>query len=214
VGYHDDPASASDELKEQSVTATAVGYVLRSIDASWGYERWEQLPDDGNRYEVLDGVLYMSTAPGFNHQRMILNLIRHVRLPLEERGTAISAMAPIGLIMPGADPVQPDFLIIRRERAGIVAEDGRIRGVPDLIAEVLSPSNPELDTQVKRGVYARAGVPEYWIVRPEMSDVLACSEPDTERGIYRSERVCASGSELTATTLPISVAVGDLFDVM
>jgi Uma2 family endonuclease len=200
------------EYEEHAVAATAVEYVLRSIDDTWCYARWEQLPDDGNRYEVLDGVLYMSTAPGFNHQQVIMQLILLVGQPLHRSGLAIVSMAPIGLIMPGADPVQPDFLLIRRERAGMIADDGRIRGVPDLVAEVLSPSNPELDTVVKRGVYARAGVPEYWIVRPATHDVLVCTQPDTARGDYTHERHIASGSTLESPTLPIQVAVADLFN--
>ena len=69
--------------------------------------------------------------------------------------------------MPSADPVQPDFLLIRSERRDIIADDGRIRGMPDLIAEILSPSNPDLDTVIKRAAYARAGVPEYWMLRPD-----------------------------------------------
>lgn len=194
------------------MTVSEIDLLLQSRDASWCYERWERLPADGNRYEVIGGVLYMSTAPGFGHQRAIVQLVRYVGLPLEERGIVLVAFAPIGVIMPGADPVQPDFLLIRRERASIVADDGRIRGVPDLIAEVLSPSNPEMDTVVKRAAYARAGVPEYWILRPEHRDVLVCSHPDPDLADYTEVHQFAADVELVSPTLPIRVAVAALFE--
>jgi Uma2 family endonuclease len=184
---------------------------LRSTDASWCYEKWERLPADGNRYEVIDGVLYMSTAPSFWHQQVVGLLHEHVGIPLRRSGVALVAMAPIGLIMPGADPVQPDFMIIRSERRGIVAEDGRVRGVPDLIAEVLSPSHPELDTIVKRAAYARAGVPEYWILRPETRDVLVYSEPDASLSDFTRVSRFVDDSELVSATLPIQIAVAALF---
>jgi Uma2 family endonuclease len=194
------------------MTVAEVEYMLRSPDASWCYAKWEQLPDDGNRYEVIDGVLYMTTAPGFPHQRAIGRLIEHVGLPLERANVAIYVFAPIGVIMPGADPVQPDFLLIRTERAAIIAEDGRIRGVPDLIAEVLSPSNQEHDLVTKRAVYARAGLPEYWILRPTTRDVLVCSQPDASLSDFTSVRLAAADGDLVSPTLPIRVPVAALFD--
>lgn len=195
-----------------TATATLPEYVLRSLDASWCYDKWERLPNDGNRYEVIDGVLYMSTAPSFWHQRTVGFLHEHVGIPLERQGIAIVVMAPIGVIMPGADPVQPDFLLIRSERRDIIADDGRIRGVPDLIAEVLSPSNPELDTITKRATYARAGVPEYWMLRPATRDVTICWNPDKSTGEYTQELVVAASSELVSPTLPIRVPVAKLFE--
>jgi Uma2 family endonuclease len=184
--------------------------LLRSPDASWDYARWEQLPDDGNRYEVICGVLYMSTAPSQFHQWIVMQLIELVGLPAKRQGLAYPYMAPIGVLMPGCDPVQPDFLLIRQDRAEIIP-DQRIRGVPDLIAEVLSPTNPEQDTVVKRAAYARAGVPEYWIVRPTTRDVLLCWQPDATLGDYTQSRLVAADAELVSPTLTLRVPVGDLF---
>jgi Uma2 family endonuclease len=194
------------------MVVTDVELMLRSLDASWCYDRWERLPSDGNRYEVIDGVLYMSTAPSFQHQRSVMRLDRHVGTALEARGIAIAATAPIGLIMPGADPVQPDFLLVRMERAAIIAEDGRIRGVPDLLAEVLSPNNPEHDLVTKRGAYARARVPEFWIVQPATRDVLVCWQPNAELGDFTMVQLFASGAEVVSPTLPIRVAVEALLE--
>jgi Uma2 family endonuclease len=206
------PVPDGEPAMTATTTSAALEYVLHSLDASWCYDKWEKLPNDGNRYEVIDGVLYMSTAPSFWHQRAIMRLDRHIGSPLEAQEIAIAVAAPIGVIMPGADPVQPDFLLIRAERREIIADDGRIRGVPDLIAEVLSPSNPELDTVVKRATYARAGVPEYWMLRPETRDVVVCWAPDTAAGEYAREAIVTAGSELNSPTLPIRVPVDDLFE--
>jgi Uma2 family endonuclease len=181
------------------------------MDASWNYARWETLPDDGNRYEVIDGVLYVSTSPSAWHQRCVYRLMRHAAVPLEDTGVATSFTAPIGVLMPGADPVQPDFLLVCAERMPAIIADGRVRGVPDLIAEVLSPSHPELDTVIKRAAYARAGVPEYWIVRPASRDVLVCSRPDAEFGDFTEVRHFAGDDELVGATLPIQLSVAELF---
>jgi len=139
--------------------------VVRSPDATWNYARWERLPDDGNRYEVIDGVLYMTTAPSFFHQWIVLALAQYIGIPAKEQGLAFVAVAPIGVLMPGCDPVQPDFVVVRKDNAAII-RDGRIRGVPDMLVEVLSPGNVANDEEVKLKAYARARVPEYVIVDP------------------------------------------------
>jgi Uma2 family endonuclease len=193
-----------------TTTAAVPQLVLRSLDATWDYARWERLPYDGNRYEVLDGVLYMTTSPSTFHQWIDMQLLRVVGLPAHERGLAYPFIAPTGLLMPGAQPAQPDFLLVRHERADII-HDGRIRGVPDLIAEILSPSNPETDTDIKLGIYARTGVPEYWIVRPATRDILVHWQPDRARGTYSQVNLSAADTRLVSPTLPIEFAVADLF---
>lgn len=183
---------------------------LRSQDATWDYERWQQLPADGNRYEVIDGVLYMSTSPSFFHQWIVKRLMVLVGAPAEEHGMYYAAMAPIGVIMPGANPVQPDFLLLRQDRGAIIHE-GRIYGHPDLIVEVLSPSNPEQDTVVKRAAYARAGVPEYWMVRPATRDAILCWQPDADLGDYAQVRPVAANTVLTSPTLDLQLEIAQLF---
>ncbi|MGB9633195.1 MAG: Uma2 family endonuclease, partial [Chloroflexaceae bacterium] len=124
----------------------------------WTYADWEALPDDGNIYEIIDGVLYMTTAPSSFHQWIQQRLYRYLGLPVEDNRLGFVFTAPIGLLIPGCDPVQPDFVFVRQANAGII-RDRRIRGVPDLIIEILSPNRVVYDTQVKLGAYARAGVP-------------------------------------------------------
>jgi Uma2 family endonuclease len=184
--------------------------LLRSPGDGWNYVRWEGLPADGNRYEVIDGVLYMTTAPSSFHQWIVRRMDRFVGIPFEDQGHGYTYTAPIGLLMLGCDPVQPDFLLVRRADAALI-HDRRIRGVPALIAEIVSPSNQEQDTIIKRGAYARAGVPEYWIVRPATRDVLVCWNPDPTLGDFTNSHLVAADAELLAVTLPIRVWVADLF---
>ena len=101
-------------------------------------------------------------------------------------------------------------MVVLKTNAAII-RDRRIRGVPDLIAEVLSPGNAEQDTKIKRAAYAQAGVPEYWIVRPDTREILRCSQPDATLGDYTETALLGSSSELLAATLPIRLNVADLF---
>ena len=189
---------------------TIAELALRSHDATWNRVRWEQLPDDGNRYEVIDGVLYMSTAPSTFHQWIVRQIVRQLFQKIDDAGVGVTLWSPIGLFMPGCDPAQPDILVVRTEDLSII-HDRRIFGVPTLLVEVLSPSNPEQDTLTKRRAYARAGVSEYWIIRPASRDALVLSQPDAALGDYAAIQPVAPDAELVSPTLPVRVAVADFF---
>jgi Uma2 family endonuclease len=133
----------------------------------WTYEDYTRLPDNGMRYEVIKGALYMSPAPSPDHQRVVVALIRYLSAYLQQHPAGEIFIAPIDVKLPSlTSPVQPDLLFIANERSAIVKEKF-IEGVPDLIIEVLSPTNPEHDRTTKFSAYALAGVREYWIVDPE-----------------------------------------------
>jgi Uma2 family endonuclease len=184
--------------------------MLRSADATWNRARWEQLPDDGNRYEVIDGVLYMTTAPSFFHQWIIRQIFLALYPQIDEPGIGLTIWSPIGVFMPHCDPVQPDLLVIQTADFDII-HDRRIDGLPALIVEVLSPGNPEKDTDTKRKAYARAGLPEYWIVRPASRDVLVYSSPDVALGDYSLSQKVTPNDELLSPTLPIRTAISAFF---
>lgn len=106
----------------------------------------------------------MSPAPRPDHQRAIVALLRNFLAYMEQHPVGEVLIAPIDVILPGlTSPVQPDLIFITHEQAHIVKEKF-IEGVPDLIAEVLSPGNPAHDRSLKFQIYARAGVREYWLV--------------------------------------------------
>lgn len=130
------------------------------------YDDYVGLPNDGKRYEILDGELFVTPAPTSRHQLVSINLefvlLRHVR---EHRlGQIIDA--PIDLILEPCTVAQPDILFIRAERGAIISERG-IEGPPDLVVEILSPSSVRQDRTTKAALYARFGVPHYWILDPD-----------------------------------------------
>lgn len=137
---------------------------------NWTYEDYARLPDNGWRYEVIRGELHMSPAPSVAHQQasiaLAVALYNHVR----ERGLGRVFEAPIDVILPDrATPVQPDIVLVLAANLHIV-QTANIRGTPDLVVEILSPSTAAHDRHTKYGLYAEAGVTEYWIIDPE-----ACS---------------------------------------
>lgn len=192
------------------MTAAHPELLHRSADDSWNRDRWEQIIDDGNRYEVIDGVLYMSKSPSYFHQTIVNQLMRIVGWPAMDGGWGHANTAPVGVFMPGCDPVQPDFVLVRSERFAII-RDGHVNGTPDLIVEVLSPSNSSQDTIIKRRAYARADVPEYWMIRPAQRDVIVCWKPAVNRGDYSREFVVAGDDDPASPTLPVTFSVADLF---
>ena len=175
----------------------------------WTFADWEALPDDGNRYEVIDGALYMTTAPHSFHQWIIRRLERYIGIPAEDQQLAISFSAPIGLLMPGCDPVQPDYVVVLASRRELF-QGGRIVGTPDLIVEVLSANNAAYDREIKLHAYARAGVPKYVIVDPP-ARTLAHHRLETA-GRYLPAHVYAAHERVAFDCLPtISFLAGDLF---
>jgi len=133
----------------------------------WTYEDYRRLPDDGWRYEIIEGELYMSPAPDPIHQDSGLEMAAAFRDFGKKHEAGKAYVAPIDVILSNlASPVQPDVLFIRKERLHIVKR-GRIEGAPDIIAEILSPSNWLTDRREKFQLYAKAGVLEYWIVNPQ-----------------------------------------------
>lgn len=130
----------------------------------WTYEDWLRLPDDGFRYEVLNGVLYMTPPPRIRHQSVSHNLELAIGNFVKEHRRGVVLSAPCGVRLPGQPvPVQPDILFVRAERRDIIGEE-YVEGAPDLVVEILSPSNWLYDRTEKFRAYEDAGVPEYWIV--------------------------------------------------
>jgi Uma2 family endonuclease len=152
----------------------------------WTYDDYTRLPDNGMRYEVIEGDLYMSPAPRPKHQEVIVALLGHLLDYLKQKPIGKILISPIDVILPDlANPVQPDLIFISKERSHIVKEQF-IEGVPDLIVEVLSPGNPAHDRRVKFRIYAQAGVREYWIIDPDARTV--------EINLLRGEAYASAGS--------------------
>lgn len=138
---------------------------------AWTYEDYLRLPDDGRRYEIIEGVLYVINAPDFDHQHAVHQIAVALELWARAQDDGVVLTAPFEVHLPGiAKPVQPDVLFIaaeRRPRPG----DQFFEGPPDLVVEVLSPSTIRTDRIVKFNAYERAGVREYWLVDPKTRSV-------------------------------------------
>ena len=144
---------------------------------TWTYDDLVSLPDDGRRYEIIEGDLYEMPAPGWEHVIVVMNLIRLLDAIVEALGGRL-ATAPGDVFFEGADPVQPDIIVTLPGWTGKVRRRG-LQGAPDLLIEVLSPSSRGHDTLTKRALYARAGVREYWIVDP-MQRTVELLTPDRD----------------------------------
>ena len=136
------------------------------------YKEYEALPADGRRYEIHEGELSVTPAPSPRHQRILGNLNEIVRQHVKVRGLGEVLFAPIDCILSDISIVQPDLVYLDAARASLVSNRG-IEGPPALVIEVLSPSTTEIDRSTKRQLYARHGVPHYWIVDPEACVVEA-----------------------------------------
>lgn len=177
----------------------------------WTWEDYLRLPEDGQRYEIVEGVLYASPAPSFDHQYVLLELAVLIRQFVKERGLGLVLTAPFDVrLSPGADPVQPDLVYFR---AGNTPAPGAayFQDVPDLIVEVISPGSTRLDQHVKFGAYEKAGVPEYWLVDPR-SHAVTVFELDRTLGEYREVIRAASGDLLTSASFSgLEIPVVSLF---
>lgn len=140
----------------------------------------DQMPDDGNRYELIGGELIVSPAPSPAHQRLVILLTRLLDDAVVAADQGEVFIAPIDLWLSPHDRVQPDLVYVAAGGRATVTER-RIEGRPDLVVEILSPSNPSDDRVRKAALYARSEVPEYWIFDP----IARAIEPFTLReGVY------------------------------
>lgn len=128
----------------------------------------EGAPDDGNRYEVIQGELHVASAPSWLHQDVLYRLLVAIGGYLEAN--------PIGLLRPGVgvildefNGVIPDLVFVTNQRRDEILAGGRLMGPPEIAVEILSPgaSNERRDREIKRELYLRKGVLEYWIADQE-----------------------------------------------
>jgi Uma2 family endonuclease len=159
----------------------------------WTYDDLARLPDNGKRYEILDGDLVVSPSPSREHQRALKWLFLVFQRQLERANVAEVFLAPFDAILSAQRVLVPDLMVVRLERISIVRERG-IEGAPDLVLEVMS-SRASLDRVRKFDLYAKAGIPEYWIVDPigETIEVYFLVEGDYQlAGYYGHDEIALS----------------------
>jgi Uma2 family endonuclease len=136
---------------------------------------WRDLwrtPDDGKRYEIIDGVLYVSPAPVPQHQRVLRELFRVLDRHVRRHRLGEVFFAPIGIVLEIPSAVQPDLVFIAACQGEIVKEKA-VFGAPELVVEVLSPSTERRDRSLKPRTYERCGVAHYWVVDPRRQRLQA-----------------------------------------
>jgi len=174
----------------------------------WTYD---DLPDtgDGRRFEILDGALYVSPSPSAWHQEILKRLFRIIDRELEGKGIAKVFFAPLDVILSPTRVVVPDLFVVRMERMSILEQRGAIEA-PDLVVEVLSPSNIHHDRVRKRRFYARNKVREYWIVDPaaEAIEVLTLIEGGLS---YQQAGWFAAGDRVASATFDLEFDVDPIF---
>jgi Uma2 family endonuclease len=125
-------------------------------------------PDDGNRYEILEGNLLVTPAPAPLHQRTSKRLQRQLEAYFETRSMGEVFNAPVDVILTFHDVVEPDLVVVADPKQ--ITKRG-IEGTPLLVVEILSPSTRDRDRTVKARRYAEVGIPHYWIVDPDVQRI-------------------------------------------
>jgi len=158
------------------------------VDTRLTYDDYCLLPNNGRRYEIIDGELFVTPSPRRAHQNVVTQLSYYLVEFVKREGGGRVYVAPFDVVFSFHDVVEPDILYVAKERASVVTEKN-VQGAPDLVVEVLSETTAEIDRTTKLKLYARYGVQEYWLVDPEQ-----CTAE-----IYRRE---ARGFERVASLQP------------
>lgn len=143
---------------------------LTSENIKFTYEDYLLLPDDGKRYEIIEGELYMAPAPNTKHQNISSELFRRIANFVVENNLGLVYCAPYDILFSDANIVQPDILFISKTNRFVI-KDKNVQGAPDLIVEITSPSTKKRDIALKKRLYGKFKVKEYWIAFAEEEKV-------------------------------------------
>ncbi|MFL5382266.1 MAG: Uma2 family endonuclease, partial [Longimicrobiaceae bacterium] len=137
----------------------------------WTYDEFARLPNDGNRYEVIGGEVFMTpAAPTPFHQEITGRLSDLLRPFVKQHGLGRALSGPIDILFGEGDYLEPDFIFVRQERVGLFTKRG-FEGAPDLVIEIISTGTMARDRGLKRQRYALFGVAEYWVIDPKAKRV-------------------------------------------
>ena len=161
------------------------------------YDDLRGMPDDGHRYELLDGALLVTPSPGAAHQVCVGAV--YVLLRAHRRQGDVVMIAPFDYVISTVTVLEPDVLVARRQDVGPT----NLQATPLLVVEVLSPSTRRIDRTAKRLAYEEAGVPAYWIVDPDGPSVTVLELVDSRY----EERATVHGEESYTAAVPFTVTV-------
>jgi Uma2 family endonuclease len=150
---------------EQYPIVIPADWVPGPKQGEWTYSHYVALPNDGQRYEIVNGVLTMAPAPSPEHQSIAVRLTYYVFPHVDLAGIGRLFTAPIDVELEPKNVFQPDAVVVLNAHLNRVAEK-KIIGPPNLVVEIASPSTAVFDRLVKYEKYARAGITEYWLIKP------------------------------------------------
>jgi Uma2 family endonuclease len=173
------------------------------------YDDYLALPDDGRRYEVLEGELCMTPAPLTRHQEILTKLLVLIGAHVSKQHLGKLFSAPIDVVLSMVDTVQPDILFVSKDRLRIIAAKNVV-AIPDFIIEIASPSSAQRDREEKRRLYQKYELPEYWIVDPDTQTVDLSIYFDNHLNLVETLK---TGQQLRSRQIEgLTVNIGDIFD--
>ena len=180
--------------------------VTTAIQKHWTYTDYLYL-DDEQRYEIIEGELIVTPAPSFRHQRIVTRLIQLLSNYILEKGIGEVVVAPVDVVLCEDMVVQPDIIFISNKNKENIRESG-VFGAPDLVVEIISPSSLYKDIQVKKRVYEKFGIREYWIVFPDEKTVEIFS---LKQGRYELVSSSQKSGKIKSIELSLEIDVRNIF---
>ncbi len=168
------------------------------VDTRLTYDDFCQLPDDGKRYEIIDGELFVTPSPVHLHQRVVTRLTYYLCGFVESHKSGEVFVSPFDVVFSKFDVVEPDLLYISKARASVLTEKN-VQGAPDLVVEVLSKTTAKRNRSIKLKLYGRFAVQEYWVIDPK-GPAAEIYRRGAE-GLALAEELAASGA-LTSPLFP------------
>ena len=165
------------------------------------YDDFVLFPDDGKRHELIDGEHYVTPSPNTRHQRILGSLHLLIGSWLEDHPIGQVFLSPYDVVLSEFDVVEPDLLYFSNERAAQVLTPMHARGAPEMVIEIASKGTRKRDETVKRRLYERVGVSEYWVVDPEIDAIRLYTRANDRFG-RPLELSRESGDVLTTPLLP------------
>ncbi len=181
------------------------------LESRWTYDDYLLFPEDGRRHEIIDGEHLVTPSPNTRHQAVSRNLLFAIESFLRRSLIGEIYDAPFDVVLSESDVVQPDLLVVLKERSGIIT-DKNVRGAPDLVVEIISETTRRTDEIIKRKLYERHGVREYWIVDPELETAKVyrlAGEGFSPAKLLSLE----AGDSFTSPLLPsLSIPLAEIFE--
>jgi Uma2 family endonuclease len=171
---------------------------MKAVQPTLTYPELRLMPDDGKRYELVDGEVFVSPSPSEKHQRVLARLHLNLGAYAERKKLGRVYFAPFDVVFGEKTALQPDLIFVSEARLGIIGPE-YILGAPDLVVEILSPHRISYDRVTKLEQYALHGVAEYWVIDP-MADKIDLYERSGER--YQQRASLTGDEALTTHLLP------------